>query len=368
MIESNIFNLDKDYKQDNGSLFLQAEPGLLDTINKRNPEIWSLYKIMKKLDWDENEFDYSPCIAEFQTCSRIEYEMMIKTLSWQWEADSVASHSIAPVVAPFVSSTELWSAWSAISTNEVLHGLTYSEIVRGSFTNPDEVLKSVLAETESFRRLSTIGRVMYNTKMVGAKLTLKLIDRNSPEARDAIMLFTVAMLLLERIQFMSSFAITFAFAETGRFLPIGKAVQKICNDELNVHVKLDKAILANEARTQLGRESFERIRPLVLQMYREVMTSELNWTDHLFKDGRQLPGCTAGLVKEWIYYGGTDVCNTLSISNEFKIITKNTLGYMDDWIDINNNQSSPQEEKTGNYLLGGFKDNSQNIIFDVDGL
>ena len=47
MIDYNIFNTEKDYRKSNGSLFLQAKPGLLDSINKTQPRIWELYKKLK---------------------------------------------------------------------------------------------------------------------------------------------------------------------------------------------------------------------------------------------------------------------------------------------------------------------------------
>lgn len=370
MIDNSIFNTKKNYDVTASSLFLGQEPGLLDTINRTHPEIFALYKKMKSLDWDENEFPFDTCIAEFQTCDRNQYDIMIKTLAWQWEADSVAAHSIAPIVAPFVSSSDLWACWLQISTNEVLHAACYSEIVKGSFVDHKETFASVLGEVEAYKRLSHIASAMFYVKSIAAQLMDKRMSRDDPRARDAIMLFTVAMLLLERVQFMSSFAITFAFAEAGMFLPIGKAVQKICNDEFNVHVLLDKAILKNELNLKLGRESFERIKPQVYKMIEEVGASELNWTRQvLFADGRQLVGCNADMVCDWVQFGLTDVYDTLGLKNDkFKTIRKNPLEYMDDWIDINRNQASPQEEKTGNYLLGGFADTSSNKVYSVDDL
>ena len=367
MIPNSIFNVDKkDYEVT--PLFLGDSPGLLDSVNKQYPKIWKLYKDMKLLDWDENEFDYSTCMAEFQTATRDEYEIMIMTLAWQWEADSVASHSIAPIVAPFVSSSELWAAWLRISDNETIHALTYSEIVRGSFSNPKEVMDSVLGEVAAFKRLSVVAEVMGETKKVAAMLMDRRMERDDPRARDAIMLFTIALLLLERVQFMSSFAITFTFGQMGRFMPIVKAVQKICNEEFNIHAQLDKEILRIEMATELGRASFERIKPRVLAMIKEVTQNELDWTNNrLFAEGRQLAGSNAKSICDWVIFGANDVYDTLGLVNtDFPIIRKNPLKYLEDWIDINKNQPSPQEEKPGNYLLGGFVNNTEGKVYDVD--
>lgn len=365
-IDPMIFNTQRDYRGGNGSLFLQDTPGLLDSINKNQPEIWKHYKKLKKLDWDENEFNYWECQVEFATGNKDDTDMMISTLAWQWEADSVAANHIIPILAPFVTSSELWAAYVQIGQNEIVHGLTYSEIVRNSFSDPDAAMADVLERMEAFRRLGTVGKAFADAKRIGAMITLGMIDRNSPEARDACMKLIYALLGLERVQFMPSFAITFAFGETGRFMPIAKAVQKICNEEFSIHVQVGKEVIKNEMRTEVGRASFERIKGDVAKMYAEIIENEINWTRHLFQNGkRALAGCTMEMVIEYVLYGGNDVYETTGIQNPFKIVRENPIGYMADWIDIDKNQASPQEEKTGNYLLGGFVETAGDKLYDT---
>ena len=48
---------------------------------------------------------------------------------------------------------------------------------------------------------------------------------------------TIILLFLERLQFMASFAVTFTICSTGLFQSIGTAVQKICQDELEIHAE-----------------------------------------------------------------------------------------------------------------------------------
>ena len=44
MISNTIFNIEKtDYTTP--SLFMGEQPGLMDTVNKKYPEIWKLYKL-----------------------------------------------------------------------------------------------------------------------------------------------------------------------------------------------------------------------------------------------------------------------------------------------------------------------------------
>ena len=365
MIDSNVFNINKtDYTV--SPLFLGDKPGLFDTVNKQYPKLWDLYKKMKSLDWDENEFDFTPCLTEFKTCPKSVYDMMIKTLAWQWEADSVAAHNLVSVTAPFISSNELFATWSRIGDNECLHSAAYSEIVRNSFDNPDEILSSILAEAKALQRLSSVSAVFAKTYDVSHRLALGQVARDSDEAYDAIFMLVVALLALERIQFMASFAITFAIADTGMFLPIGKSVQKICTDELQVHVEVNKFILRNELGTVRGKEAFARNLDAIKTLIKDVTNSELIWTDYMFTEGRELVGLNSEVIKDWVLFGTNDVYNFLGIQSEFKVVNKNPLGYMNDWIDINHNQASPQEEKVGNYLLGGLKDTAGDAVFELD--
>lgn len=368
-LDPTIFNTKRDYSEGNGSLFLQDTPGLLDSINRTQPDIWSLYKKLKKLDWDENEFNYWECRPEFESGKKDEIDMMISTLAWQWEADSVAANNIVAIMAPFVSSSELWSAYVQIGQNEIVHGLTYSEIVRNSFSDSHEAMAKVLENVESMRRLETVGRMFAEGKRIGSKLTLGLIDRNSNEARDAAMKMVFAMLALERIQFMASFVITFAFGAAGRFMPICKAVQKICNEEFSIHVEVGKLVIANELKTKVGQESFERIKDEVKAIICEVTNSEIHWTkNHLFTNGRELPGCTSDMVVDSVLFAANDVFEVAGIENPYKVIKKNPVGYMEDWINPDKNQSSPQEERGGNYLLGGFLETAGDKKYSIAGL
>lgn len=361
-----IFTANIDHS-DNTSLFLQRPKGLFDTINKRNPELWDLYKLMKLMDWDEQEFDFSSCSMDFKTCPADVKDIMIKTLAWQWEADSVAAHNLNPIVAAFVSSSELWAAWSAIGVNEILHAATYSEIVRFSFEHPDEVMSHILADLKSLQRLDIIMGVFARTYEVSHRLALGEINRDSDEAYDAIFLMVIAMLILERIQFMGSFAITFAIADSGWFVPIGQAVQKICMDELQVHVKTNKAVLNNELKTIRGQEAFIRNLKTIKLMLKEAIDTEIDFNcNYLFSDHKELTGLNSSLIRKWILFNANDVYNLLGIANPYEIISKNPLGYITGWIDINTTMVSPQEGRGANYLLGGVIDTLKDKVLDID--
>lgn len=362
----NIFNKEKtlvEYKEKQ-PLFFGPEPGLFDTVNKHYPKIWSLYKEMKSLDWDELEFDYSSCSMDFKTCPKSVYEMMIRTIGWQWEADTVASRSIAPLLAPFITDSSLWAAWQRVSDNEVVHASTYSEIVRMSFDNPESVLSAVLEVKESLDRLDGVSEVFSKLHTASHKYALGHISVD--EAYDSVLMAVIALLILERIQFMASFSITFTICASNYFQPIGKAVQKIAQDELEVHVELDKEVLRVELATERGLNAFNRLKPKIKELLDDVVQREMAWTDYMFSEGRSLLGTTPELVKQWVLFMAKDVYKFLEIESDLKFPTKNPMPHLENWINISKVQAAPQEQDSNQYKVGVVIRDDSKVMFETD--
>lgn len=363
---SSVFNANKtieDYQ--NESLLMGSDPGLFDTIHRRHPKIWSLYKEMKSLDWSEDEFDYSQCNMDFKSCPKSVADMMIRTLMWQWEADSVASRSIISVVAPFISSSELWAAWQRVSDNEVIHAATYSEIVRMSFDDPKQVLQEILQLKETLFRLNAVTSVFDEVFKVSHEYALGLRENNQDTYNYAF-LIAATMLMLERIQFMASFAVTFTICASGVFQPIGKAVQKIAQDELEVHAELDKAIITHEMTTDRGKKARELMDARIHQIFENIIESEFAWVDYLFSEGRTLVGANADLLKQWVLFNAKDVAKFLNLKTNYKFPKHNPMPLLENWININKQQAAPQEQDIAAYKVGTTISDDQGVKFDFD--
>lgn len=365
-VSNNIFNLDKTKEQySKTGLFFSGEQGLFDTVNKQYPKIWALYKEMKSLDWDENEVDYLQCNNDFKNCPKGVSDMMIKTLAWQWEADSVASRSIAPILAPFISSSELWAAWQRISDNEVVHAAAYSEIVRMSFDNPSEVLSEVLSIKESVTRLETVSKSFEDLYVASHKYALNLIDANQ-ETYNILYKGIISLLLLERIQFMSSFAITFTIVDSGWFQPIGAIVKKIAQDELEVHCELDKAVLDIEHKTSKGSIARQETKDDVLKMFNEVVEGELTFVNYLFSEGRSLVGTNPDIIKQWVLFNAKDVASFLNLETDYDFPKTNPMPHLEMWLNMNKQQAAPQEQDIVAYKVGIIVDDAGDDAIDAD--
>ena len=355
-----VFNKDnKEYTTGDYSLFLGEQPALFDSINRKYQNIHNLYKFQKSIDWSEDEVDLEQSRLDILVCPQEVKDIMIKNIAFQWELDSVASRSIAPLFAPFISNSELWAAWLKISEVEILHSLTYSEIVRQCVPDPQDVFKEVMKNEQVLGRANKVVEVFDNLQRVGAKRILGL--SSTQEDEDAILMGVVALYCLERIQFMSSFAATFALAEQGWMIGIAKLVQKIMNDEFRVHCAVDKAVLDILFSQQQWNACLKRNKYVLLEIVDEVVEQEKTWATYLFQEGRKIVGLNETLLKEWVDYNSKDVYDALGVI-DFICVKDNPLPFMDNWLDIDKFQNANQESDNTNYLLNILRDDLGDVI------
>ncbi len=345
-------------------LFLNSKKGLLNTIHKYYPKIWSLYKEIKSLDWSEDEFNYRQCQTDFATANKNISSIMIDTLAWQWEADSVAATCPVYMIAPFNPCVEVWETECAIMVNELVHANTYSEIVRLSFNNPDEILKEILNKQESFKRLDTISEFLENFGEFSRQYARGTKFQEDEVVRELI-LYYFAMLLLERVQFMASFAITFTICKSGLFGAIGSAVKKIAQDELEVHCEYRKEIL-KELRL-----AYPSVYASCLDTFadwtREVIETELTWTKQLFA-GRELVGTNEEFISKWVLFNAKDVVKFAGITDlmdqKYVWPVKNPIPHLEEWFNMNMTQVANQEQDATNYKVNIMMRTDEDIQFD----
>lgn len=334
-------------------LFLGEAPALYDSINVTHPRLFELYKKQKAADWSEDEIGLEQSRVDMLTCPPETRDIMVKNLALQWELDSVASRSIAPLFAPFITNSELWAAWIKVSEIEVLHALTYSEIVRQCIPDPQEVFNEVLKNEEVLGRAEPVSKAFKALQYAGAQYVLG--QETTHPVYDTVMNAVVALYCLERIQFMASFSATFAVVEQGEFQGIGKLVQKIMQDERFIHAEIDKTVLQIELSTERGKEWRQRCRYTIESIIDSVMSAEYKWSKYLFSEGRKVVGLNETIMNEWIDYNAQEVYDVLSIEPARRI-KKNPIKFMDNWLDLNKNQNAQQEADSANYAL--------NIIVD----
>ena len=354
-----VFNRENSgWKTKKYPLFLGEELGVYDAVNQPYPRLFELYKLQKSMDWSEDEVDLSKARADMKTCNKSEYEAMLLTLGYQLELDSIASRSVAPLIAPFVTNSELWTLLMKISEIENLHSLTYSEIIRQCLPNPDELFEIVTDTDQITSRATTVHRVFDDFKKISGLKTAGSLDISKNEQRKHILKFMVALYALEGVEFMASFAVTFNLAERGMFIPIAQLVQKIANDEM-VHYTSDREVLKILMSDPEWAESFKEVKEDAKKILDEVIEQEFAWSEFLFSGDRQLTGLNKTLLDEWVLYRANPLYKFLDLQYDYETISENPLMWMDNWLDQNKQQSAPQEMSVTNYQLNSVKNDIQ---------
>lgn len=346
MAAINLYN--DTYKEGFYPVFLGEQLGIFDSINVTYPEMHRLYKLQKQQDWDENEVNLDQTRKDFVACSKSNYDVMIKNLSFQWENDSLAK-SIITLFAPFLSNNEACAMMMKQSEMEVLHALTYSEIIRQCIPNPNEVIDQIMENERIFQRMGIVEEIMSDLAEAGHKYALGLIEKDD-NLRLLILKGMIALIGLEGIQFISSFAATFALAEQQLFVGAAKLIQKIMLDEL-LHVKMDYAIIDALLKDPAWRKVYEDNIDVLTEILDTVVGQEEDWCDYLFSEGRIIVGGNAELFKLWVYFNAAPIYRRLKMKHKFRAPKKSPLPWMDVWLNPDQIQAAAQEIQITAYKL-----------------
>ena len=357
IVKKTAFNTTKtveEYSQK--KLFGVGEAPLLDTIHKHYPKISKLYDELCSLKWKETEISFSQCLVDFEQAPSDASEAMIKTLAWQWHNDSIAAQLPVYIIAPFEPSSEVIAQETEVQSNEFTHGLTYSEIVRMSFKDPQKAMADILAHQEVYERSGIIGEVLAQIQAFSIEYAYhKLKGLTLPsdkEIKKHLILFYFIMLCLERIKFMASFAITFTIVKSGYFIPIGSAVMKICQDELENHSEYRKEVLKELMADDLGKEVFEELKPTLATIVETVIDQDMDWTNnYIFENGnKNLVGTNADLVCQFVLFCAKDVVNTYKLDTKYKFPKANPMPHLESFMDLSKVQMAPQEQDIVSYV------------------
>lgn len=352
-----VFNKDNKGYETGYPLFLGEESGLVDTINRTYPELEELYQLQLSQIWNEFEVDLTQDKIDMANTDPRIVDLMVKTISWQHLADSVASRSITGLLMPHVSNSELEGLLNLWAFFETIHARTYSHIVKQTFANPTEMLQ------ETYTNLNVLTR---SEAIVRAFDELEELPKDASEfdKRKAIAKAFTALFALEAIAFMASFSISFGIVETGKFQGIGQLVKLICRDEV-IHTRMDYTILTILLKDPDWQDAIQAVLPDVLTILDSVVEQELAWTDYLFSDGRQCIGLNASLVKGYVKYMAAPVYKAFGLTPSFDIPRENPLPYMETYIDGSKMQSAAQEIQITSYQVGAMVDDTADLDLDI---
>ena len=320
-------------------LFFGEQLGFIDTINTPYPILDTLYQEQISQIWNEFEIDLSQDRQDMLNAKPEIVDLMVKTILWQHLADSIASRSITGILMEYVSNSDLEAWYNCVALFETIHARTYSHIIKQTFPDPNQALREGYADLSVVKR-SDILKDCFDD--------LANLDEDAPKEvkEEKLYLALVALYMLESVNFMGSFAVTFGIAETSIMQGIAQNVSLICRDEM-LHARGGAEILKIEIKK--SPELFKRLAPKIKELFDDIIKTEMDWTDYLFSESRQVIGINPKLIKQYVNYMAQPVARTLGI--EVTPIPNNPLPYMDNYIDSSKVQMAAQEIQLTSYLV-----------------
>ena len=347
------FNANNTGYADGYPLFLGKDLGVLDTINVQYPQLEQLYQDQLAQIWNEFEVDLTHDKMDMIETDQGTVDLMVKTIMWQTVADSVASRSIIETLGEHISNSEMMNLATLWSFFEVIHARTYSHIIKQTFTDPNELLKDIYAETEVLSRSDVI---------VAAFDELASCGGSEKEIRKAILMAFTALFALEAIAFMASFAVTFAIVETGKFQGIGKLVQLICRDEV-LHTRMDYTILDILVKDPAWADTIAECGGEIGMLLDQVVANELKWANYVFSEGREVIGLNADMLQQYVMFMSKPVYSVFGLTPP-EAPRVNPLPYMEKYIDPSKMQTANMEIQNSSYLIGTIDDDTSDLDFD----
>lgn len=249
-------------------------------------------------------------------------------------------------------------------TGNCIHAESYSEILRNGYPDPEEALNKIVASQETFERFSCVVDALEGLHKAGIKYLQGELTKE--EAFPILYKGMAAVYLLERINFIASFAITFGLGEAGMYLPIANCVKKICSDEINIHAAFDEYILRHMREDMHYWQDWKdnkEFQAEIIELIDSTERDEERWTDFIFKD-RTIVGLTPELVKDWVRFNVQMLKQSMDLPFEVKV-KENPLPWMNNWLSLNKFQNAPQEIEKSDYAVGAMKDDLDDADFDA---
>ena len=317
--------------------------------------------------WRPEEVSLQKDRADYQTLRPEQKHIFTSNLKYQILLDSVQGRGPGMAFAPYCSLPELEAAMNIWQTMEMIHSRSYTYIIKNVYPDPTEVLDTIIDDEKIIERAASVTRAYDDfinaAQEYGTGNLWKEDWKDSPtsgwtlhDLKRRLYRAVMNVYILEGIRFYVSFACSFAFGELKMMEGNAKIIGLIARDE-SQHMTITMNMIKN---WQKGDDPdmlkiIEEEEQNVVQMFRECVEEEKNWSDYLFRDGSMI-GLNSKLLQnyvEWIANRRMKSINMKPVFNQ--PISNNPLPWTEHWLNSKSMQVAPQETEVESYLIGGIK-------------
>lgn len=326
------------------------------------------YPIFEKLTkqqigyiWTPEEVIIERDREDFRKLPEADQHIFTSNIKRQIVLDTEQGASPAEAFLPIATLPELQAWITAWTFSETIHSRSYQYILQNVYSNPSEVLDSIM-DIKPIVELSDDISACYD-ELIRHNAIRKLNDESSVGEREfrefdekhkeALWFCINSVNILEGLRFYVSFACSWAFAERKQMEGNAKIIKLICRDE-NLHLASTQHMLKLlQKEDPFFAELAKREQDRVVHMFEQGVNQEKKWAEYLFQHGSMV-GLNYEMLCDEIEWIANKRMHTLGLPSHFKGGAR-PLPWMQKWISGSDVQVAPQETEISSYIVGGVK-------------
>ncbi len=369
-----VFNKNKvDAKKQ--PMFFGAPLGVQRYDSYKYPVFERLAQQMLGYFWRPEEVSLQKDRSDYHDLSPEQKHIFTSNLKYQILLDSVQGRGPGMAFSPYCSLPELEGAIKVWEFMEMIHSRSYTYIIKNVYSDPTEVLDTILDDKQIIKRAEAVTRA-YDDFVNAAQEygSGRMWEHNLeqvPAAQDTLyelkrkLYRAVANVnILEGIRFYVSFACSFAFGELKLMEGSAKIISLIARDE-NQHLALTQNILKGwkEGDDPEMKQIAEEEKENIIKMFEEAVEQEREWASYLFKDGSMI-GLNDKLLIQYVEWIANKRMKALGLDPIYDVAQRNNpLPWTQHWISSKGLQVAPQETEVESYVVGGIKQDVKKDTF-----
>ena len=337
-------------------MFFGAEPNTQRFDQQKYPVFEKLNQQQLGFFWRPEEVSLQKDRNDYNLLSDEQKHIFTSNLKYQTLLDSVQGRGPCLAFLPFCSLPELESMLVAWDFSETIHSRSYTYIMKNVYSNPTEVLDTIVQTPEIMKRAETVTEAYDKFIEYSHKYHL-MGEGERKELKKLLYLTLVNVNILEGIRFYVSFACSFAFGELKLMEGSAKIISLIARDE-NLHLAVSQNIINNYRKHENDKEMLQIIKETeqeVYDMYDTAVQQEKEWAQFLFKDGSMI-GLNDKLLNQYVEYMANKRMVAIGLKPQYdQPRTNNPLPWTTHWLNSRGLQNAPQETEIESYIVGGIK-------------
>ena len=337
-------------------MFFGDEPNTQRFDQQKYPVFEKLNQQQLGFFWRPEEVSLQKDRNDYNLLSDEQKHIFTSNLKYQTLLDSVQGRGPCLAFLPYCSLPELESMLVAWDFSETIHSRSYTYIMKNVYSNPTEILDTIVKTPEIMKRAETVTEAYDKFIEYSHKYHL-MGEGERKELKRLLYLTLVNVNILEGIRFYVSFACSFAFGELKLMEGSAKIISLIARDE-NLHLAVSQNIINNYRKHENDKEMLQIIKETeqeVYDMYDTAVQQEKEWAQFLFKDGSMI-GLNDKLLNQYVEYMANKRMVAIGLKPQYdQPRTNNPLPWTTHWLNSRGLQNAPQETEIESYIVGGIK-------------